>query len=49
MGRNMKRFARRLSLVVATTTMAVGMVAMAPAPSNALSDWPCSACKTIQR
>ncbi len=45
----MKKFARRLSLAVATTTVAMGMVALAPAPSNALSDWPCSACKSIQR
>ncbi len=42
----MKKFARRVSLGVAAITVAMGMVALAPAPSNALSDWPCSACKT---
>ena len=45
----MKKFARRLGLVVATSTVALGMVAFTPAPSNALSDWPCGACRTIQR
>ncbi|WP_158282989.1 hypothetical protein [Nocardioides silvaticus] len=44
----MKKFARRVTLVVASTTLATGMVAFTPAPSNALSDWPCAACKQVR-
>lgn len=44
----MKRFARRVSLVVATATVAMGLVAVSPAPSNALADtgWPCPGCRS---
>jgi hypothetical protein len=48
-GGNVKNFARRVTLACAATTVALGMVALAPAPSHALSDWPCNVCKAGER
>jgi hypothetical protein len=40
--------ARRVAKALVATTVAVGLVALTPAPSQALrdTDWPCAACKS---
>jgi hypothetical protein len=43
----MKKFARRVGLGIATVTIAMGLVAVAPAPGNAMeSSWGCPGCKS---
>jgi len=43
----MKKLARSVGLGVAAVAVAAGLVAVAPAPSNALSKWDCPACRSI--